>query len=420
MAVALTEVAIKASGQCGWQHGLLLLGSMPTNAVTISTAIGICWKLWEQALCLLSTGHPTAASYTAAITACRQEGQWKVAICLLQQMQAQKLSPGALTVTAAINCCEASQEWQQALSLLSMLVQSLEEVDAVAYRSVLGCCVEGHWQQALDILETSWAARVHDTQSYTAVLWSCEAAACWQVALELLHEVHTTPVPDAASYLSVVRSCGKSSAVEAGIAVLWSLMDSGIERGVSALPCAVAALFISDPIVIHFTLKEAFVRLRAESNHPPQELTTLWSALAVLGARNGEFADAVLCKVIPNISAFDWDELMELSWGAAASGMAEGFFDPLQEELVRRIVAADTTPPAYCIVGLISACHAAGFLHEQFYTAASRQLQKHGSCLDGHILMRPPAAESLLTRWALRRNHVPLHPVAPWPWQVVL
>ncbi|CAE7240558.1 EMB2654 [Symbiodinium sp. CCMP2592] len=398
---ASSSVVIKAFGSPGlWQRGLFVLGAMPINSIAINTAIGICSGIWQQALWLCSEHLSNAATYTAAISACRHGGKWEVALSLLQQMQCRGLSPGTVTVTAAITCCEASRQWQQAVGLLSLMLRRLLEVDAIAYRCTIGSC-DVHWQHALAILMVSWQARVYDTESFTRVLWCFEAVGCWQSAQALLHNKPESLVPDESSYLSVIRSCGNSGEIAAGFEVLHDFVHSGIVHGVAFLPCAMSALFINDPDLIRATFAETWQRLRKET-WSPCDLITLWSALGSMGARNAAFENAILAEALPSLCAYDWDELMELSWGAAACGMASDFFDPLQEEVLSRFgVVAD--PPAQCILGLISACHAAGSLRASFNMAASQLLERRGKDLDGQST-KHVAAEALPSpaRWLHR------------------
>ena len=390
---------IKAFGNAGlWQRGLFVLGSMPINSIVINTSIGMCSGIWQQALRLCSGHLSNAVTYTAAISACRQGGKWEVALSLLRRMQVQSLSPGTVTVTAAITCCEASQQWQQALGFLSLMLRRLLEADAIAYRCTIASCSDVHWQHALAILMVSWQARVYDTESFTTVLWCFEAAASWQLAQALLHNKPDSLVPDEASYLSVIRSCGNSGNMAAGFEVLQDFVHGGFVHGVAFLPCAISALFINDPDFIQATFAEALRRLREETGSPC-ELITLWSALGSMGARNAAFEDAVLAEVLPSLSAFDWDELMELSWGAAACSLASDFFDPLQEEALSRLGAV--AAPAQCILGLISACHASGSLRASFYMAASQLLERRGKDLDGqstkHVAAEAPPFPARLT-----------------------
>ena len=384
----VSEVATKAFAQGSfWQTSLLLLDSMPKNAIALSSAIGSCSGLWQQALCLLCTRQPvTAAGYTAAISSCRG-GKWQVALCLLHRMKEFSFSPSAIAATAAITCCESSREWQQAVGILTMMLQDQLESDAIAYRATISCCSDADWQSALAILTASWRARIRDIQAYNKVLWACEAASAWQIGHLLLHEIPTQLtqlVPDEVSYLSVLRSCGRSCTTGAGVELLRGLMCQGMMHGISTLPSMLAAIFISDPDVIHCTLKETLERLRMlRAASSPHDLVTLWSSSAVLGAQNGAFEDAILVQIIPRLPLFDWDELVELSWGAAACGLVHEFFDPLQEELANRFENA-RHPPAQSVLALISACHSAGMLYERCREAASQLLVRQGQDLDGN------------------------------------
>lgn len=57
-------------------------------------------------------------SFTAAIDACAQVGQWSLALSLLDDMRAEGIPPTVRSYSAAISACGKGQQWARAVSLL--------------------------------------------------------------------------------------------------------------------------------------------------------------------------------------------------------------------------------------------------------------------------------------------------------------
>lgn len=57
-------------------------------------------------------------SYTAAVDACAQGGQWAMALSLLEKMRSAGVSPTVRTFSAAISACGKGYQWERAVGLL--------------------------------------------------------------------------------------------------------------------------------------------------------------------------------------------------------------------------------------------------------------------------------------------------------------
>lgn len=57
-------------------------------------------------------------SFTAAIDACAQQGQWNMALSLLDEMRAEGVPPTVRSFSAAISACGKGQQWARAVALL--------------------------------------------------------------------------------------------------------------------------------------------------------------------------------------------------------------------------------------------------------------------------------------------------------------
>lgn len=57
-------------------------------------------------------------SFTAAIDACAQQGQWHRALSLLDEMRAEGIPPTVRSFSAAISACGKGQQWARAVALL--------------------------------------------------------------------------------------------------------------------------------------------------------------------------------------------------------------------------------------------------------------------------------------------------------------
>ena len=57
-------------------------------------------------------------SFTAAIDACAQQGQWSMSLSLLDKMRVEGTPPTVRSFTAAISACGKGQQWARAVALL--------------------------------------------------------------------------------------------------------------------------------------------------------------------------------------------------------------------------------------------------------------------------------------------------------------
>ena len=56
--------------------------------------------------------------HIASTSACKQGKHWEEALCLLQEMLRNSLTPDVVSHSAAISACEKGTHWEEALRLL--------------------------------------------------------------------------------------------------------------------------------------------------------------------------------------------------------------------------------------------------------------------------------------------------------------
>ncbi|CAJ1397096.1 unnamed protein product [Effrenium voratum] len=373
-------VGMKASD---WRRGFLLLEDHP---VVLRAALAR--SPWSRAgalmarLDMVSAGQrlaPHGASFSSAISACREMPQgWQRALWLLAQA-AEAEAASFVPRAAALGCCEAQLRWREAAELLT-------DPDPSTLRSALAAC-GANWVAALAMLMGAKAA-ARGVEGWRALLWSCEAASAWPAAVALIERAERSEVDEPCA-LSAIRSCGKCLAQSAGLGLLWRLeSDAGRSQqreDVCFLPCALAALLVEDPAVIHGALAEcarALPHAAPAKSKTSRELFPLLWATATLGASSAHFAQRVWGVLGSSLGAFSGEELVLLAWGAAAArdagAGAGGFFPAIQEEVQRRASSEPTELLAHAW-----AAHFAQRLPSGFLAWLRCQLQRLGRARDG-------------------------------------
>ncbi|CAK0876679.1 unnamed protein product [Prorocentrum cordatum] len=91
--------------------------------------------------------------------ACKESGNWRLAMFLWNCLRQAEVKPNRACFNACIGSCTQSGEWQQALTVLGELLDLARlnarwrDSLAVNYRAILDACrSEGLWQQALELM----------------------------------------------------------------------------------------------------------------------------------------------------------------------------------------------------------------------------------------------------------------------------
>ena len=71
--------------------------------------------------------------YGKTVSACQQDGEWRVALLVLKHMEQQLLKPNDITMNSAISACEKSEKWQWSLHLFETMHQWTLEENIISY-----------------------------------------------------------------------------------------------------------------------------------------------------------------------------------------------------------------------------------------------------------------------------------------------
>ena len=291
-----------------------------------------------------------AYTYSAAISACEQLGQWQRAIELYEDMiarlraaspasssPAQKLKPSVVTLNTALQACVSGRQWRRALELLSQASRDKDlglEPDAISFSLVISACGLASPPQ-LSVARRVFSALPEgrrDTGVCNAFLTALERgqpsrpagkavkegekegqgegrgeAEPWEEALDLLRRMadHGPNVlgdqaqPDTRSYTAVIVACGRAGQWR----LCLSLFDEMAQRGVRRDKVAYNAVIVA--------LQGAGQWERARGATKATEWAALWEAWSVWQrARQRELGKAVAWAAV-------WAPLLGRASGAA-------------------------------------------------------------------------------------------------------
>ncbi|CAE8582527.1 unnamed protein product, partial [Polarella glacialis] len=143
-----------------WEEALSLFASMPDlqlapDAEAHSHVSGACREgLWEQALSLLSLPAELGfeagiGSYESAMVACRIGGQSELALWILHDLPQRSIEPDTRTYTSAISACGELGEWARALEYFDIIRMTDNlRPDQSAYNAAMAACANsGQWDE---------------------------------------------------------------------------------------------------------------------------------------------------------------------------------------------------------------------------------------------------------------------------------
>lgn len=153
-------------------------------------------------------------SWTTAIKACLEAGDWAKALQFLGDMQEDGVEPNEITYATAIHVLGQAGRWEEALKLLdAMEDKGLRNV--VAYTSAMGACeTAGAYTQGLAVWERMLKARVKVTMpAIDVVLKICERAGEEEMAARVLEKSMDWGLLGRRSHVRKVRGfvCGYTS-----------------------------------------------------------------------------------------------------------------------------------------------------------------------------------------------------------------
>ncbi|CAE7261447.1 EMB2654 [Symbiodinium microadriaticum] len=199
-----------------WIHALSHLSCMaedllPPDAISFSAAINEKSKPWPWVLCLLGkmerTVSPDVITFNAAISACRHAEGWKVALQLLEKMQAHHLLPDSFTHGALTTSLERESKWELALALAADMKGLTVEISAFARAALISACGQAsQWVLTLRILKQLGKERIRLNEVLIgAAIRACGEGGQWHHAMHLLDRmVGESVVPNQIIYNAAV------------------------------------------------------------------------------------------------------------------------------------------------------------------------------------------------------------------------
>ena len=118
---------------------------MVLGYVRLDVLDNCCFK-WSRTQCQLVS---SVAVYNAALCACQEVGQWRIALDLLDSMLCAGLLPDAISLSAFISCLDKAKRWRQALEHLAS--RSVVELNA----SSSACARARKWRVSM-CLGSAW------------------------------------------------------------------------------------------------------------------------------------------------------------------------------------------------------------------------------------------------------------------------
>ena len=183
-------------------------------------------------------------SYTAAIMACGNGGNWQMALSLLEEMDQYGVLISDFTYNACISACEKSGKWEIALELLEEMISLGIEPGTITYSACISACARDfRVDVALDLFQSMKNKMIPtNTIVYSALIDICAQCERRSVAIELYEEAYAMGEKD--HWVSQGGLCidlHHHSRFSAGVAVevalkelqgpsgLWVKRDPGIE-----------------------------------------------------------------------------------------------------------------------------------------------------------------------------------------------
>ncbi|CAM9221077.1 unnamed protein product [Ectocarpus fasciculatus] len=217
--------------------GMRADGFVP-NISLYNKAISLCGRqgAWEDAVFLLRDAQRVSSpgqrrgvdvvTFSAAVAACRDGGEWRQALALMEEMQAAGIKPDQIAYGTAVSACAMAGQWQKAVALLADMRRSKLRPDVVAYSSAIKACGgEGRWEEALGLLKEMQESGVRPNLiTYTGAMEACGRAGRWNNALGLLAEVRDRGLrPDTFTLNAVMDALGRSGETEKALALLETM-----------------------------------------------------------------------------------------------------------------------------------------------------------------------------------------------------
>jgi pentatricopeptide repeat protein len=286
---------------------------MPLDAYVYTAAMEACAKggdvintmeLFEE-MEVQQGIAPTKVTYSVAITACGNAGQWEKALKFLDMMRSKGLSPNLVTYNGAISAVAKAAK-QEAGSCGSRGDTSADDSSSSTASSS-----SKYWQHIENLLEQMRSDGIEpDGFSYSSAISCCGSEGRWQEALALMEEMrHGGPStrPNRIAYTAAITSCGRSGQVEKAMDLFREMKQDGLSADRVAYNALFSALRVAQRSDVALELWEEML-----NGQPSQTILNGPSrGIIAMAQSKGQTTKPDIISVTDAIGALAADDSME-------------------------------------------------------------------------------------------------------------
>ncbi|CAM9822017.1 unnamed protein product [Ectocarpus sp. 8 AP-2014] len=211
-------------------------------------------------------GGPRADVFTwsAAMTACIEGGQWQKVAGMLEEMRGDGVPPNAINYNQAIRALGKGGDWERATGLLEEMKEAGVYPDERTFNAAIEACGRGGcWERAVRLVDDMHAqGLVPDSLTYSIVIAACDRSGAWDVALMMLDDAREEDGGDGGNeeggvkvkgkanvfaYTAAVSACGKAGRWEEAVGLLDLMRQDGVSPNGITLRTALIALENAPP-----------------------------------------------------------------------------------------------------------------------------------------------------------------------------
>ena len=207
--------------------------------------------------------------------ACANDGAWKTALKLMDEMIDKGIHPNEFTYSVAITACGNGGQWSKALELLDKMSSMNMKINTITYNSAISAlakaaraeskqqrrfdydektAIDGEgdsdpgslWARALGLIKRMESEGVAlDKFTYSSAINACGAAGRWEEAVDLIQAMkedgNRGNRPNKVTYTSAIVACGNSGQWDAAFDLFNEMKQDGIQPDLVAYNALVAA-----------------------------------------------------------------------------------------------------------------------------------------------------------------------------------
>ncbi|XP_057854729.2 pentatricopeptide repeat-containing protein At2g13600 [Cryptomeria japonica] len=317
-------------------------------------------------------------SWNIIIGAYRRHGYPHEALTLFHRMQQAGIQPDDFTISSILPACAKIRALKQGMGIHQSIMERGISSDVVENALVDMYAKCGNIYAARKLFDKmpqknviSWTAMV---VAYTQNGYSLSGFV--GKALETFKQMQFAGVkPVSATFASILPGCAKMGALEQGIYIHQSIIESGFSSDVVAISALVD--MYAKCGTIH-KARELFDKM-------PQRDVVSWNAMIAGYAKNGDLDEALkLFKEMPQRDV--------ASWNAMIAGYAQNGF--LQKALttLKQMQLTDVKPDSSTFISILPACAKMGALKEG--------MEIHQSIIENGFLSDVLVASALIDMYA--------------------